>query len=124
MLRFLIDECLSPELAGVAKERGHGALHVTWVNRAGYSDRSLMPYVLDGEYTLVTNNGADFRALYRSLAVHPGLIVILPSLRKAGQIAVFERFLDHVAERPDLINKLVTLDADGDMTMSDFPLDG
>jgi hypothetical protein len=61
-VKFLIDECLSPELAKRAEAAGHdGSSHVTWLGRSGASDRELKPFILAGDWTFVTRNAVDFR---------------------------------------------------------------
>ena len=56
-MKFLIDECLSPELAKLAQERGHGeSSHVVWRQLAGRKDWQLKPFILDGDWTFVTRN--------------------------------------------------------------------
>jgi hypothetical protein len=63
-VRFLIDECPHTSLVGVAQERGHEASHVNWLGLSGETDWGLMPRVIQGDFTFVTNNAADFRRLY------------------------------------------------------------
>jgi predicted nuclease of predicted toxin-antitoxin system len=61
-MKFLIDECLSPELAQMAWERGHGeSSHVVWMGHQGIKDWDLMRIVLAGDWTLATKNSFDFR---------------------------------------------------------------
>lgn len=44
-MKFLIDECLSPELAEEAERRDYiGSSHASRRKRAGTADRALMPY--------------------------------------------------------------------------------
>ena len=74
------------------------------------------------ERVMVTNNAADFIALYRRLAVHPGLIVIVPSVRWPDQLVLFDAVLRRIATMPDIINRLVEIDADGVVTVRDHPL--
>jgi len=39
MTKLLIDECLSAELASMARERGHHeASHVAWIGQAGWCE--------------------------------------------------------------------------------------
>ena len=62
MTKMLIDECLSPELALMARERGHlEASHVAWIGKAGWKDWHLKQVLLDEDWTLVTRNSEDFR---------------------------------------------------------------
>ena len=61
-MKFLVDECLSPELTKFAQARGFGeSSHVVWLGRAGLKDWELKPLILDGDWTFVTRNSVDFR---------------------------------------------------------------
>ncbi len=61
-MKFLVDECLSPELVKLAHAKGHGeASHVVWLGRAGLKDWELKPVILGGDWTFVTKNSVDFR---------------------------------------------------------------
>ena len=47
--KFLIDECLSPDLAALARDRGFAeSSHVTWLGKAGWKDWELKQFILDG----------------------------------------------------------------------------
>jgi predicted nuclease of predicted toxin-antitoxin system len=38
-MKFLIDECLSPELAKLAQDRGYGqSSHIVWMKLSGLKD--------------------------------------------------------------------------------------
>jgi predicted nuclease of predicted toxin-antitoxin system len=50
---ILIDECLSPYLAGIAEERGYVAMHVAWLNREGSDDRALAILAAERDYIIV-----------------------------------------------------------------------
>ena len=63
-MRFLIDECLHTSLVVVAREHGHEASHVNWLGLRGETDWGLMPRIIEGDFTFVTNNAKDFRKLY------------------------------------------------------------
>ena len=61
-MKFLIDECLSLDLVEVARERGFvESSHVVWMGKAGWKDWELKPFILEGDWTLVTRNSVDFR---------------------------------------------------------------
>ena len=54
-MKFLIDECLSPQLAKMAIEKGHGETsHVVWMKMGGLKDWELKPIILEGDWTFVT----------------------------------------------------------------------
>ena len=86
-MKLLIDECLSEELAKLARQRGHHeSSHVRWIGKTGAKDWELLPVILDGDWTFVTNNSIDFRGPahapgskgeYRKTAVHAGLICLM-----------------------------------------------
>lgn len=125
LIRFLIDECLSPELAVEARTRGFEAAPVIHMGLSGAADHNLRSVIAAGDFTFVTNNGRDFLRLYKLLDVHAGLIIILPNMRKAGQRRLFRVALDAIAAaETDMVNQLVEVDADGRVTFSQWPFDG
>ena len=76
-MKFLIDECLSPELVAIARARGHGeSTHVTWLGMRSRKDWSIVRRAVTDGYVLVTNNATDFRALFGREEVHAGLVCI------------------------------------------------
>jgi predicted nuclease of predicted toxin-antitoxin system len=76
-VKFLIDECLSPELVRLAHKRGHGeSTHVTWPGLRSRRDWSIVRRAVDDGYVLVTNDTLDFTSLIRRESVHPGLICL------------------------------------------------
>jgi hypothetical protein len=62
-MKVLIDECLHTSLLTVAHEAGHACDHVNFLGLGGYKDWQLMAKIRAEDYTLVTNNRADFIAL-------------------------------------------------------------
>ena len=101
-MKFLIDECLSPELTKLAHAKGHGeSSHVVWLGRAGLKDWELKPIILDGDWTFVTKNSVDFRGpaerpgakgQYADVAIHAGLVCLNgpPGMDLDMQIELFE----------------------------------
>ena len=74
-MKFLVDECLSPELAQLARGRGFlESTHVTWLGLASRPDHALTRRAVEGDYVLVTHNTVDFRPLYRRERLHLGFI--------------------------------------------------
>lgn len=68
-MKFLLDECLSPELTKLAHARGYGELsHIVLLGRAGLKDWELKPLILQDDWTFVTKNSVDFVALPKSPA--------------------------------------------------------
>ncbi|MER9776753.1 DUF5615 family PIN-like protein [Mesorhizobium sp. M0220] len=74
-MKFLIDECLSPELAKLARERGFPeSSHVRWLGLAGARDHMVARRAVDDGNVLVTHNTTDFRGLYGREELHVGLV--------------------------------------------------
>jgi predicted nuclease of predicted toxin-antitoxin system len=118
---FLFDECMTPTLRSVAKEFGHFGLHVDDLKRHGDSDAALAVLARDRNYVMVTNNRIDFLRLYKRFELHSGLIVVVPSVAKALQRLLFAAALQALRTRPDIVNKLIEVDADGNVTFIDWP---
>jgi predicted nuclease of predicted toxin-antitoxin system len=76
-VKFLIDECLSPELAGIASARGFPeSRHVTWLGMRSRKDWAIVSRAIREGFILVTNNTSDFTALYEREEIHPGLLCL------------------------------------------------
>ena len=110
--RFLIDENLSTALPERAGAYGYEASHVTQLGLKGAKDWTLMELVARDDWVLVTNNAVEFRGRYRKVEIHPGVVFIVPNVRRAGQIELFEAALDEVRRSPDLINAAIDVDYD------------
>ena len=116
MNSFLIDECLTPKLVAAAHIRGYDATHVTFLQAGGTPDWGIVRLILDRDDIFVTNNARDFLKLYARLEIHPGLVIILPAVKRAPQIELFTRVLDFIEQHPDVMNKLVQIDNSGSIT--------
>jgi hypothetical protein len=91
----------------------------------GFSDRALLPQIIGGNFTFVTNNRRDFLRLYRHVELHAGLLIILPSVNVSNQIGLFLTALDAIEARSsDVVNELVEVDVDGEVRFSRYPFDG
>jgi len=112
-MRFLVDECLHTSLVGVAQERGHEASHVTWMGLGGETDWNLMPRIVAGNFTFVTNNARDFRKLYAKEDLHAGLVIIVPQVTPSRQRALFDALLEALAADEMLINEVIEIVEEG-----------
>lgn len=120
-MKFLIDECLSPELAKLALEKGHGETsHVVWMKLTGLKDWELKPIILNGDWTFVTKNSVDFRGSkdnpgtrgqYTDVAIHAGLICLNgpPGMNLDMQIELFEQALIELETNDDLVNQVLEI---------------
>lgn len=80
--------------------------------------------MLDENLTLVTSNWTDFRPMPQRLDVHPGIVVILPNVRRERQIELFTDVLTAIHDHQppiDMINTVVQVDGDGTVTMFALP---
>jgi len=73
---------------------------------------------------LVTNNASDFRSLYATKDLHPGLVILVPNVVQEKQVLLFRGALTRLAALGDPINKLLQVDLVGDeitLAVYDFP---
>lgn len=111
---LLVDECLSVALVAVAKARGHSAVHVAHIGKGGWQDWNLVPFTLENDYVLVTNNRRHFLREYIKHDVHNGLIVVVPNVERDRQIALFGLALDAVAALDsEPMNRVIEVLEDG-----------
>lgn len=108
-MKFLIDECLHTSLVGVAQGRGHQADHVTWLGLGGETDWDLMPRIIAGDFTFVTNNARDFRKLYAKEEIHAGLVIIVPQVTPGRQRALFDALLEAISPEAALVNEVIEI---------------
>lgn len=111
-MRFLIDECLHTSLVQVANAAGHEAQHVNWRGWSGFKDHRLREIIVREEFVFVTNNARDFRKLMGTTELHPGLIVIVPSVTPTIQRHLFGRAIAEASKITDMINKVIEIEVD------------
>ncbi len=114
--RFLIDENLSPALVEPARQRGFEAMHVNHLGLRTETDWELLKVIAEHDWILVTNNAIEFRGRYRDLELHPGVIFLLPAVRRPDQVRLFEAALDHVRSDPDMTNRAFDVSFDQNRT--------
>jgi predicted nuclease of predicted toxin-antitoxin system len=126
LLKFLIDECLSPDLAQLARDRGFNASsHVTWLGKAGWKDWQLRKLIVDEDWTFVTRNSVDFRGpagqpgskgQYADLSIHAGLICIngLGKMTAEIEAKLFSAVLDQIGAAGELVNEVIEVFLDED----------
>ncbi|HLQ89472.1 MAG TPA: DUF5615 family PIN-like protein [Xanthobacteraceae bacterium] len=125
-MKFLIDECLSPELAKLAHARGYGeSSHVVWRKLGGRKDWELKPFIVDGDWTFVTKNSVDFRGptsnpgskgQYADVAIHAGLICLNgpEGMNIDMQLELFEQALHELSTDADCVNQVLEIVLDED----------
>jgi hypothetical protein len=119
-VKFLIDECLSPDLAKLARERGYPeSSHVRWLGLAGAKDHVVTRRAVDDGYVLVTHNTADFRGLYGREEVHVGLVALntAPGLMSLDfQLRLFLLALSELGGE-EAWNEVLEITVDADRTV-------
>lgn len=117
-MKFLIDECLTQELAHLARARGHlEATHIAWLGLSGTKDWELMPTLIDGDWTFVTKNSRDFRGygrdggLYASAEIHAGLVCLNgpKTMNLDMMVSLFAVALDALDADSDLVNAVLEI---------------
>jgi predicted nuclease of predicted toxin-antitoxin system len=112
--RFLVDENLSVKLPEVAHRRGFEATHVIHLGLGEWRDWNILEIVEKNGWVLVTNNAVEFRSRYRAIEIHPGVIFLLPSVRREQQLILFQAALDDIAIDADLTNQALDVDISED----------
>lgn len=125
-MKFLVDECLSPELTKLAHDRGHGeSSHVVWLGKGGAKDWELKPFIVEGDWTFVTRNSVDFRGpssrpgtsgQYADAMLHAGLICLNgpEGMDLDMQMELFEEALNELDRDNDLVNQVLEVSTDGE----------
>lgn len=128
-MKFLIDECLSPKLADLARTRGYGeSSHVVWLKRTGAKDWELVRFIAEYDWTLVTCNSFDFRGsamrpgekgLYSTMEIHAGLICLNgpDGMNRRTQLELFEHALGSLETAPDIVNQVLEISLQEDDTV-------
>jgi hypothetical protein len=126
MTKLLIDECLSPELALMARARGHfEASHVVWIGRAGWKVWELKQVLLEQDWVLVTRNSEDFRGRahapgskgqYSDVTLHAGIICINGpvGMDLDWLLRLFDEALDELDRDGDLTNQVLEITLEDD----------
>lgn len=122
MLKFLIDECLSPKLVAAAVNAGFPeSSHVAWLGKAGWKDWELKTFILEGDWTFVTRNSADFRGpaenpgskgQYANVPIHAGLICLNgpEGMRSSIQLELFQTVIEEIGGADQLVNEVIEAD--------------
>ena len=111
-MRFLVDECLSPDLVAIARDRGFfQSMHVTWLGLTSKKDWAIVQRAVKDGYVLVTNNTTDFTSLVGREKVHAGLVClnVAPGyMNLEVQRRLFEHALDQFDEK-EPINEVLEI---------------
>ena len=101
----------------------------------GKKDWELKPFILDGDWTFVTRNSADFRGpssrpgsrgQYADVEIHAGLVCLNgpDAMDLDMQVEMFEQALDELADDADIVNQVleITLEESEELRMLRYRL--
>jgi predicted nuclease of predicted toxin-antitoxin system len=123
-VRFLIDECLTVELAREAERAGYEAHPVVHLGKASWKDWTIRDYAVKHGFILVTNNASDFRKLYTASDMHPGPVILVPNVVQEKQVLLFHEAMKRLVEFGDALHKVLEVDIveeDITLTMYNYP---
>jgi predicted nuclease of predicted toxin-antitoxin system len=119
-MRFLIDECLSPALVSTVIEAGFECTCVRDRGLLGAKDPWLMKFLIKEEFTLVTENADDFRALFGQVALHAGLVCLgAPIMTLETQRELLKIALQAINDPVNQVLEVVK-DEHGEITVSRY----
>jgi hypothetical protein len=85
-----------------------------------------VPFAVEN-YIVVTLNRRDFLKQHANLAIHPGLVILMPQApgdQRLHQAGLFEKALDvFVVLNDDLVNKVMEVLADGSVHVREWNAD-
>lgn len=128
--KFLIDECLSPELVEIARvEFDFFATHVPWLGAApagskSWKDWHIVDLFRKNPHVLVTNNRRDFVERYfqrADLDPHEGLVVLIEKGDLNTQIELFRKLMAYLLELDSAMNCLVEINNSGEIRIATWP---
>lgn len=131
-MKLWIDECLSPTLVARANQRGYWATCNRDRDLLGVVDKILHKLAIDEEAVFVTNDEADFVALYRQVDLHTGLLILPQADRRETLWSLLDAALDYIELRADaagetaaewMLNKRVEVDLNGKAAHGNLPAD-
>jgi predicted nuclease of predicted toxin-antitoxin system len=102
-MRFLIDECLSPDVGEVLREHGHDVIHVRDLGMQRATDQEVLDRASDERRILVSAD-TDFGAILAQLgAAQPSVVVFRRGTgrRPSHQAALLLANLAEIAEALD-----------------------
>lgn len=129
-MKLWVDECLSPTLVQRANRRGYWAACNRDRDLLGVRDQILHKLVIDEEAVFVTNDEADFVALYGRVDLHTGLLILPQVPTREALWPLLDAALDYVEQKADaadetaaewMLNKQVEVDPSGKTTHDDLP---
>jgi predicted nuclease of predicted toxin-antitoxin system len=121
-VKLLLDENLSPAAAVALAADGIDACHVRDRGLLGASDHDVLERAYQEDRVLVTSNVDDFVKLVSAREIHAGIVLLeRGGLLRAEQIALMREVAAMLADHGAMINELLRVAADGQMTFEASP---
>lgn len=90
---------------------------MNWLGLSGETDWDLMPRIVDGDFTFVTNNARDFRKLYAQEELHAGLVIIVPQVVPVRQRELFDVILEEFSGDGEVVNEVIEITIEDGMAI-------
>ncbi len=99
-------------------------MHVNHLGLRSETDWELLKVVASDDWVLVTNNTVEFRGRYGEIDLHPGVVFLVPIVRRPHQMRLFQAALDYLKQNPDLTNQAldVSLGPDGEIIVRSYDI--
>ena len=98
-MRFLVDECTGPKVAGWLRSQGHEVFSV-YDEARGLDDAAILKKAFSGIWILVTNDRDFGDKVCREHHPHHGVVFLrLLDERPAAKVGVIRRLLEVYADR-------------------------
>ena len=98
-MRFLVDECTGPAVAGWLRKQDHEVFSVFEDDR-GMVDEAIIQKALQEQWILITNDKDFGEKVYRDGRLHRGIILLrLEDERAASKITVLSSLLQTYPDR-------------------------
>jgi predicted nuclease of predicted toxin-antitoxin system len=125
-VKLLIDENLSPIVAGRLRSTGFDAVHVRERGLLAATDEEVFAKAHEEDRVVVTSNVDDFLALVRNTEIHGGLALVQDGdLLRDEQETVLRRLLTALEaeyrQDRDMVNRVLFVDYAGRLEFAEIP---
>lgn len=125
-MQLFIDECLSHTLAHQLNESGaHVAQHPLLFGGRGEADHTVLGRCIRDDLVIVTQNARDFCALVSTQEIHPGLITLPATGKKASRELLFAA-IAYLESQGDpmriMVNHVLEVESLDVMTLYELPV--
>jgi predicted nuclease of predicted toxin-antitoxin system len=98
-MRFLVDECTGPAVAGWLRQQNHDVFSV-YEQARGMEDDRIIQKAFDENWILITNDKDFGEKVYRERRPHRGIVLLrLDDERSISKIDTLQRLLRDYSER-------------------------